>query len=323
MISPDKIVLVITSSIDATSTLVCDRLFESGIRYVRLNAEEFPTKWRIDWSINPRIPPLLINSTTVVDFLNVHSVLYRRAGVPNISSRVIEESAKAFAQSECEKILTALWQDISSIPWVNHPIALRLANHKPEQLKRAKNLGFNIPDTILTSNKEYATQFWCTHEEGVVFKSLHQDSIELNGRVYLPYVNKLTQERLVELERLELMPVLFQEYIKPALEIRVTVVDNLVFAAEIDQTASSDKPDWRRLPPDSQAWKPHILPEKISNMCVEITHQYGLNFGALDLIVDRSGRYYFLEINPNGQWAWIESITGLPICNALVDFLSY
>ena len=45
----------------------------------------------------------------------------------------------------------------------------------------------------------------------------------------------------------------------------------------------------------------------------------GLCFGAIDLVLTPDGRYVFLEINPSGQWEWIESLTGLPISEALCD----
>ncbi|MEV4245300.1 hypothetical protein AB0J63_18065 [Streptosporangium canum] len=47
----------------------------------------------------------------------------------------------------------------------------------------------------------------------------------------------------------------------------------------------------------------------------------GLTYGAIDLILTPDGRYVFLEINPNGQFLWIEDATGLPIGAAIGDLL--
>lgn len=47
-----------------------------------------------------------------------------------------------------------------------------------------------------------------------------------------------------------------------------------------------------------------------------------LNFGCFDLIVTPDGEYVFLECNPNGQWLWVELATGLPIAEAIADFLT-
>ena len=54
---------------------------------------------------------------------------------------------------------------------------------------------------------------------------------------------------------------------------------------------------------------------------VALVDELNLRFGAIDLIRDVNGEYWFLECNPNGQWAWIENRTGLPISAAIVDEL--
>ncbi|MNZ28723.1 hypothetical protein D3C78_459550 [compost metagenome] len=46
-----------------------------------------------------------------------------------------------------------------------------------------------------------------------------------------------------------------------------------------------------------------------------------LRYGAIDFVCDPQGNLWFLEINPNGQWAWIENLTGYPIAEAIVDEL--
>ncbi|WP_329091666.1 hypothetical protein [Streptosporangium sp. NBC_01469] len=47
----------------------------------------------------------------------------------------------------------------------------------------------------------------------------------------------------------------------------------------------------------------------------------GLRFGALNFVVDHEGRYWFLEVNPCGQWDWNQAATGLPISDAIADEL--
>jgi glutathione synthase/RimK-type ligase-like ATP-grasp enzyme len=63
------------------------------------------------------------------------------------------------------------------------------------------------------------------------------------------------------------------------------------------------------------------LPADLAERCLELVRAYGLEFAAIDLVRARDGRYVFLEINPNGQWAWLEQVTGLPLRSRLVDLL--
>jgi glutathione synthase/RimK-type ligase-like ATP-grasp enzyme len=95
-----------------------------------------------------------------------------------------------------------------------------------------------------------------------------------------------------------------------------------VFAASIDTPATTDEPDWRRISPDKQKWEPHILPSSIEELCCRFVQRYNLHFGAIDLILTPENKYFFLELNANGQWVWIEMITGMPMSAAMIDLLS-
>lgn len=53
-----------------------------------------------------------------------------------------------------------------------------------------------------------------------------------------------------------------------------------------------------------------------------MTHSYGLRFAAIDLARRTDGGYTFFELNPNGQWAWVEQMTGLPLRAALANELN-
>lgn len=316
-----KEILVITSSTDATATYLCDKLVQNGIPFARFDTEEFPSRLTLHWEIYPNSFATLSGDSRVIEIGRIGSVWYRRPSPPAISQEITEPAAREFARRECEDALAALWQELKAL-WVNHPASIRFATRKPHQLRTACELGFNVPHTILSANQSQVRSFWEMHNGAVVFKSLHQDAIEVAGRNFFAYASRLTAEHLAELERLMLAPVLFQNYIKPKLEIRVTVIGKQVFAASIDTLKSADEPDWRRITPDKQNWEPHVLPTSIEELCRQLVQRYDLHFGAIDLILTPQGEYYFLELNANGQWVWIEMITEMPISAAMIDLLS-
>ena len=47
----------------------------------------------------------------------------------------------------------------------------------------------------------------------------------------------------------------------------------------------------------------------------------GLSYGAIDFLIDEDGKLNFLEINPTGDWMWIERQTKLPVTKAVVDLI--
>lgn len=321
MLTSEREILVITSSTDVTATYLCDKLTELGIPFSRFDTENFPDKTILHWGIYPEIAATLTTDMRKIETSRVGSVWYRRPSPPAISNEIIEPAAQEFTRRECENTLAALWQQLNVL-WVNHPTKIRYATRKPCQLQIAREIGFQIPETILSADQVQVRLFWEKHSGAVVFKSLHQDPIEISGRNYFAYTRKLKADHLPELERLTLAPVLFQEYIQPKLEIRATVIGEQVFAASIDTSVFDGEPDWRRLSPEDQKWQRHILPHEIEQYCIKLVQNFNLHFGAIDLIFTPQGEYYFLELNANGQWVWIEMITGMPMSAAMIDLLS-
>jgi glutathione synthase/RimK-type ligase-like ATP-grasp enzyme len=65
----------------------------------------------------------------------------------------------------------------------------------------------------------------------------------------------------------------------------------------------------------------HQLPEKVAQQCVDLVARSRLVYATIDLILTPDDRYVFLELNSAGEYGWIESLTGLPISEAIADYL--
>jgi len=106
-------------------------------------------------------------------------------------------------------------------------------------------------------------------------------------------------------------------------EMRVTVVGHRVLAAEIgSQESRATRYDWRHYDDDTVPYRAYRLPPSVEARCVELLGALNLSFGAIDLIRTPDDEFVFLEINPNGQWAWIEEAAGLPIGDAIARWLA-
>ncbi len=114
---------------------------------------------------------------------------------------------------------------------------------------------------------------------------------------------------------------LFQEWIDKAYEVRLTQVDDAVFATRIDAHSESASIDWRS-DYDHLSYSPlQDVPCDVRAGVSSLLRRMRLRFGVLDFIVTPDDRWVFLEINPNGQWAWIEDATAQPITSAIADAL--
>jgi glutathione synthase/RimK-type ligase-like ATP-grasp enzyme len=114
---------------------------------------------------------------------------------------------------------------------------------------------------------------------------------------------------------------LFQEWIPKAYEVRLTVVDTQLFAARIDAASDAAHVDWRS-DYDNLSYAVVDVPDDVVRGVRSLMQRLGLRFGALDFVVSPDETWHFLEINANGQWAWIEDETGLPIAAALAAALA-
>jgi glutathione synthase/RimK-type ligase-like ATP-grasp enzyme len=118
-------------------------------------------------------------------------------------------------------------------------------------------------------------------------------------------------------------PMILQREIPKQADVRVVVVDDHVFATRIlSQAHDETQVDWRRGVRKDLEHQRMELPVEVSCACVGVTADLGLRFAAIDLVEDVGGRFWFLEANPNGQWAWIEQQTGAPLSAAIVDALT-
>lgn len=136
------------------------------------------------------------------------------------------------------------------------------------------------------------------------------------------YTSRITAEDLHAQSQIQQTACLFQARVPKKIELRITIIGDQAFAAEIySQQSERTAIDWRRSYPDL-SYGVHQLPTEIQEKCLLLMRRFGLAFGAIDMILTPDDRYVFLELNPNGQWGWIEHATGLPLCATLVDLLT-
>ncbi len=154
----------------------------------------------------------------------------------------------------------------------------------------------------------------------MIYKA-HSQNLNLEPGKAL-YTGIVTEKELKELDLIRVSPGIFQKYVTKSYEVRATVVGSRIFSGKIDSQASTEtKIDWRHKPFDMEE-EPIILPPDVEVKVCALMQAFGLVYGAFDFIVTPDGRHVFLEVNPAGQYLWVEAKTKLPITAALADALS-
>jgi glutathione synthase/RimK-type ligase-like ATP-grasp enzyme len=64
------------------------------------------------------------------------------------------------------------------------------------------------------------------------------------------------------------------------------------------------------------------LPPALHDALLALQRRLGLYYGAIDMRLTPDGEYVFLEVNPAGQWLFVERLTGMPIGQAVADLLT-
>jgi glutathione synthase/RimK-type ligase-like ATP-grasp enzyme len=103
------------------------------------------------------------------------------------------------------------------------------------------------------------------------------------------------------------------------LELRTTIVGKNIFTAAVDsQVLDKAQFDWRRQGLALiDAWQPYTLPANVEEKLLKLMNYFGLNYGAIDIILTPYDRLVFLEVNPCGEFFWLEKCPGLPISDAI------
>ena len=310
-------ILIITNRTDQTADWLILELEGRGTPYVRFNTEDFPAATSLEWTSEGT--ERLQWRDTSVDLAAVTAVLYRRPLPPDPSSWSTPERGR-WALGESRAALEGVWRTLDAL-WVNHPDDNRAAGSKLSQLRRAREIGFIVPSTLVTNDAAVVRTFaGACSAAGLVCKPLEEGLLELAGEERLFFTSPLEIASDDALEDLGPEPYLFQQFIPKLYDVRVTVIGDEVFATRIEsQATEKGKTDWRRAGAEA-VHTPENLPVDLAALCVALTRSYRLNFAAIDLAYTPDG-YSFFEINPNGQWAWIEQLTEQPLRSSMADLL--
>ncbi|MCB9551898.1 MAG: MvdD family ATP-grasp ribosomal peptide maturase [Myxococcales bacterium] len=316
-------VLVITHSRDHDGVAgVLDHVRARGHEVIRLDTDRYPldAALTIEQGAHADRAWLTLDGATH-DLTTVDAIWYRRLRAPRLPPDMPHD-LRGVAADEARRVLLGLLNAHPAFaldPWIN----VRHADHKQRQLAAAAALGLTVPPTLTTNDPAAVRAFAARHPQGIVTKMLSTFALDREGEQHVVFTRALTPDDLDALDSLRLCPMVFQARIDRVRELRCTIVGHNVYCAALDAEASkATADDWRR---DTRglaaAWRPHALPRELEIRLLALASRLGLNYGAADLLVDHDGTHHFLEINPAGEWGWVER-AGLPIGEAIAAVLT-
>lgn len=238
---------------------------------------------------------------------------------PIILGEIPGEAAKIkerFCIHEWKTLLQSLDIFLTESKWINPLLHNQRSSNKAFQLKLAKELGFQIPETVITNDSSVALELFAN--DRVIYKTLGS----FFSSTQAIYTNEISYDHVKERQQeIAMAPGIFQNYISKQYELRITVVGERVFSVKIDSQAKLESSiDWRRSP-DRKLYEVGEISKLMHERLLLLHKQLGLVYAAYDFIVDDKGNEIFLECNPSGQWLWLEESLGIDISQAMANEL--
>ena len=303
-------ILIISTKYDFSTDYICIELNKRNCNYLRINRDEFD-KYKIIFNINIYRLEININNKIYCIDDNLKSVYYRAP------TYFRETYLKEFSTEE--QLYNSQWMSFvrnltffENAKWINKPNDTYKAENKLIQLRYAHDLKFLIPHTTVTNNNNF------TFDNTKAIKSIDTAIFTVNGKEAFFYTNILESDEYNKFD-ISLCPIMIQENLQPKIDYRVTVVGEKIYAVKIVVNNQGIDGDWRKQK-ENISFVPTVLPRDIELKCIQLLKKFHLIFGGIDLVYCKNN-FYFIEINPTGEWAWLVDKAGQKIYEGICDCL--
>lgn len=297
-----KRVLIITSSTDETASYMVSR-YSTVADFFRVDVDKF-AQYRFfignnGWSIS--------KDCSKITSADAYSIYYRKPMLPDLSS--YDSQYHLMIQRDIISVINGIADSFSG-KVLTKPSILRKIENKVYQLVYAEKNGWNIPQSYIGNNSNDCSEY---EKNASIIKPL------TTGKTYGRNGWELYQTNMFRSidEDISITPVYLQSYIPKQFEVRVTIVGKQVYPVRID---TKNRVDWRADYPNHR-YTQIICPHDVIKKCYQMMKDFSLTFGAFDFIVTPEDKWIFLEVNPNGQWLWLEQNLGLAISKKIVEYL--
>lgn len=315
----NKATVILTNSIDTHAHILVPEIERLKGKVYRFDTDRLHTHFQLN--LHPEKASFSLETPVgTIESENIFSLWIRR---PYDFAFDVTDPKSKFIKREIVNVIRSISQYVpKNTLIVDHPEAVNRASNKIPQLKDACKFNLKIPDSIITNSPTIAKQFMKKHRRNVIVKPISIGTTEYGNQAFTIFTKKV--DNSLDLSLVRNCPTLFQENIRKKSELRITIIGNKVFAVELDsQKIPEAQTDWRQAA-DKIGKIPHKvvkLPHKIEKSLIDLKNYYGLNFGAIDMAKNEKGEYIFFELNPAGQFLWLDQVTDLNMAKEMAMYL--
>lgn len=235
---------------------------------------------------------------------------WRRVGRPRVPERVTDPDAREVVSNDSRDSVVGAFRSGFEGIWVSHPDATRNAEFKLVQLRAAVEAGLRVPATLVSQVPDDIRAF-CDSVGGRMVAKPVASALDVPLRAGV-----LTSAELPADEVLALSPAIYQEYVPGVSHLRACTWGSTVLCGTIE----SQIMDWRtdRHPVVGTAQ----IDDDTAARLADLNARLGLEMGISDLKpAADGGPPYWLEVNPQGQFLFLEALGGPEMARPFADFL--
>lgn len=309
-------ILCITHSRDFYNIDIFFKYLQSrNIPYFRLNSDRLNNSQQI--SISEDGFELTDEFGNTMKSKEITAVWHRKSWQIDIPEELDDAYSKIFLK-EYSTLRYNLFTALEHVPWIN-PFEQenKIDGNKMLQLKMAKQNGLTVPKTLFSNDADKITAFFHACCNGKMVAKLHGVLSKSMGGEDLLSTNIIEEDSLGDIADIAYCPMIFQPYIEKEYELRIVYLAGEFFTGKIN---NSENADWR-IAQGNYFWSAYQLPENITTNLSAMMNEMGLYMGAIDMIRGKDGNYYFLEVNPQGEWGMLQKDLDFPIAQRIADNL--
>lgn len=310
---PDTVV-VLTQEGDSTADMVVKALESRGAPVFRADMADFPKSLTLKGFFDGAWRGSLSGLGGSLALESIRAVYFRRPTAFTFPEGMTDAELR-FATREARWGVGGLLMSLPCL-WLNHPSRVADAEFKPFQLAAAAACGLEVPRTVLTNDPMAAEEIVAHLRAELIYKPLGPPSVVDGAQLSMVYARAVEADVVAD-RRVALTVHQFQQRVDKTRDVRATVVGDQVFAVSL----YSDELDWRS-DYSGVRYETTSLPAPVEAALLALLRRLGLLFAAADFVVTPDDQYYFVDLNPAGEWGWIEQETGLPIAAAVAELLA-
>jgi glutathione synthase/RimK-type ligase-like ATP-grasp enzyme len=306
-------ILIVTIQDDIHALSVQRHLAQLGYPdCVILESDRISADHQIHWAANNEKQDayLEIRGSGRIAISSIDLIWWRRVRADqSLEVEIGDKHQLDLINNDCRGALNGVLAAAFTGIWVSRPDSTLRASDKLFQLSIAKQCGFRVPDTLVSQCRNEVEEFVDRHHRNVIVKPV------VGAVGPLIYTQFMRDPTCLDAASFQACPAVYQEYISGTRHIRLNCFGDRSYAAVIE----TEELDWRpNLKVPIAQWD---VPDSLHGRVRGVLDKLDLAMGVFDFKLTPDGEVVWLEVNPQGQFLFLEPLTKLPLGERFADYL--